>query len=64
MIQYNLRAPNSWQIASLICGMEPKKTKRVIKKLKNRDAKKKWSSRKVRGVSPEARKGVCGAKDF
>jgi len=34
-----------------------KKPKTVMKKtLKNRDAQKKWSSHKVRGVSPEAGK--------
>jgi len=50
---------------SLICRKEPNK-KAVMEKLKTKkwDAQKKWSSHKVRGVSPEARKGVYGGKDL
>ena len=66
MIRYdtlNLRVPKSWQTASLICRTEPNKKKTNEEtKDKNQDAQKKWSSHKVRGVSPEARKGVYGGK--
>jgi len=51
-----LRAPKSWPTANLICCTEPKKNKTVMKKSKNWDAKKKWSSQKVDGVSPKAGK--------
>ena len=50
-----VRAPKSWRIASLICRTEPKKSNEETKN-KNRDAQKKRSSHKVRGVGPEARR--------
>jgi len=54
-MRYDLRAPKSWRIASLICRTEPnKKSNGETLKNKNWDARKKRSSDKVRGVSPEA----------
>jgi len=49
-----LRAPKSWWIASLICRTKPKKEQWTELKTKNWDARKKRSSHKVCGVSPQA----------
>jgi len=52
-----LCAPKSWRTASLICRTDPNKKKSNEEtKNKSRDAQKKWSSHKVRGVSPEPRR--------
>ena len=61
-----LRASKSWRIASLICCAHGTKQERIMKKLKikNEMLRKNGPVKKVRGVSPEDRKGVYGGKDL
>ena len=63
-IKFIYDTSKSWQTASLICRSKPNKKNNEETKNKQPRCSEETVQYKVRGVSPEARKGVYGKKDL